>query len=428
MNAVRHAKNVNLLYRLLIVLVISTLTSSFAANVFAATTSLSWDAPTAYTDGTPITGLGGYKIYMGTTSGSYSQTLDVGNVTSYTVSSLDDANTLYFAVTAYDTTGDVSGFSNQISYTTPAPPPSPTLYTITASAGSGGLITPSGSVAISQGLNQSLSIVPNSGYKIAAVTVDGASVGAVASYSFSNVTANHTISATFAVNAYTITASAGTGGSISPTGTANVTSGGSQAFTITPAAGYTISAVTVDGASVGAVASYTFSNVTANHTIAASFSSSTVSTGKVVFSTNCGGSQFTDSTGVSFVTDTKYIGGYAATAGLTAAISGTVDDRLYRSGRYGKNFSYKIPVSNGNYTVTLKFAENNWTAAGKRVFSVTINGNTVISNLDIFANVGKNAAYDVAIPVSVTNGVLDISFTSQVDNAKVSAILVKSMQ
>ena len=76
--------------------------------------------------------------------------------------------------------------------------------------------------------------------------------------------------------------------------------------------------------------------------------------------------------------------------------------------RYG-NFSYSIPLTNGNYNVTLKFAETYWTAAGKRVFSVAMNGQTVISNLDIFAKVGKNAAYDVVVPVSVTNGTLNIS-------------------
>lgn len=70
---------------------------------------------------------------------------------------------------------------------------------------------------------------------------------------------------------YTITASAGTGGTISPSGAVSVTAGGSRTFTIAANSGYTISGVLVDGASVGAVSTYTFSNVAANHTIAASF-------------------------------------------------------------------------------------------------------------------------------------------------------------
>ena len=99
-------------------------------------------------------------------------------------------------------------------------------------------------------------------------------MGAVGSYTFSNVTAAHTIAATFKAQApvtYSLTASAGTGGTISPAGSVTVTQGASQTFTISAASGYQIDDVKVDGTSVGAVGSYTFSNVTAAHTIAATF-------------------------------------------------------------------------------------------------------------------------------------------------------------
>ncbi|MBI5405831.1 hypothetical protein HY972_02240, partial [Candidatus Kaiserbacteria bacterium] len=71
--------------------------------------------------------------------------------------------------------------------------------------------------------------------------------------------------------AYVITASAGAGGSISPSGPVSVTQGSSQSFTITPSSGYSISSVTVDDANQGAFGSYTFNNVNANHTISAAF-------------------------------------------------------------------------------------------------------------------------------------------------------------
>ncbi len=77
------------------------------------------------------------------------------------------------------------------------------------------------------------------------------------------------------VTTFTIAASAGTGGSIDPAGTTTLTSGSSQIYTITPANGFTIQDVMVDGVSVGAVPTYTFSNVTAYHTITASFTLST---------------------------------------------------------------------------------------------------------------------------------------------------------
>jgi len=86
-------------------------------------------------------------------------------------------------------------------------------------------------------------------------------------YTFSNVQANHTISAAFTPITFTLTASAGTGGSISPSGTVTVNQGASQSFTITPNSGFLVSTVTVDGVNQGAITTYTFSNVTANHTI-----------------------------------------------------------------------------------------------------------------------------------------------------------------
>ena len=154
---------------------------------------------------------------------------------------------------------------------------STTTYTITASAGTGGTISPTGTVTVSRNASRSFTITPSTGYSIDRVIVDGSSVGAVSTYTFSNVTANHTISASFKADTttYTITASAGTGGTISPAGTVTVSRNASRSFTIAPNKGYSIDRVIVDGSSVGAVSTYTFSNVTANHTISASFKADT---------------------------------------------------------------------------------------------------------------------------------------------------------
>ena len=73
----------------------------------------------------------------------------------------------------------------------------PVTYTITASAGPNGSISPSGSVTVNQGSDKSFTITPDTGYSIDDVLVDGSSVGAVSSYTFTNITQNHTISATF---------------------------------------------------------------------------------------------------------------------------------------------------------------------------------------------------------------------------------------
>src|SRR5205814_1561658 len=103
-----------------------------------------------------------------------------------------------------------------------------TTHTITASAGANGAISPSGAVGVNDDASQSFTITPDAHYHVADVLVDGVSVGAVTSYTFSNVTADHTIAATFAITTHTITASAGANGSISPSGAVAVNDDDSQ--------------------------------------------------------------------------------------------------------------------------------------------------------------------------------------------------------
>ena len=73
------------------------------------------------------------------------------------------------------------------------------------------------------------------------------------------------------VTGYTITATAGANGSITPSGAVGVAAGGSQTFTISPSSGYVIDTLKVDGLEVTATTSYTFSEVNSNHTIEVNF-------------------------------------------------------------------------------------------------------------------------------------------------------------
>jgi hypothetical protein len=79
--------------------------------------TLAWNAPATNVDGTPLTNLAGYKIHYGTASGSYTTTLVIGNVTNYAIAL--PPGTYYFTVTAFDTFGSESGFSNEVAKTIP---------------------------------------------------------------------------------------------------------------------------------------------------------------------------------------------------------------------------------------------------------------------------------------------------------------------
>ena len=144
-------------------------------------------------------------------------------------------------------------------------------FTITPTWASGGSINPGTIQTVFYGDSITFNIVPDTGYLVDNVLVDGVSQGAITAYTFPNVTANHTIFATFKVRTFTITAVAGANGVIAPAGEVTVNYGGSQAFVITPNSGYLVGDVKVDGSSVGPRLVYLFNNVTSNHTIEATF-------------------------------------------------------------------------------------------------------------------------------------------------------------
>lgn len=133
---------------------------------------------------------------------------------------------------------------------------------------------------------------------------------------------------------------------------------------------------------------------------------------------NAGGAQITDScTGIAWRGDAYYSGGQTFTStSLPACL------KLYATSRSADSFSYNIPLSNGNKYVILKFAETNFMSPGARVFNVNINGQTVISNLDVFREVGFGKPLDLSIPVTVTNGTLNLSFVSVVHNPFICGI------
>ena len=102
-------------------------------------------------------------------------------------------------------------------------------------------------------------------------------------------------------------------------------------------------------------------------------------------------------------------------------IADTSDAPLYQTVRYNLS-AYHLPATNGPCTVTLKFCEPNYNAAGVRVFDVKLQGRTVLQNLDIFARAGKNRALDFTYTnIMVTNGWLDIDFVPRVEFPSIAA-------
>ena len=182
---------------------------------YAAQATLTWDPPAVSTDVT------GYMIHYGTTSGTYSQGIDVGKTTSYTVSNLNDGQTYYFAATAYNHAGKKSVYSNEVSKGTPIQ-----QYLLVISKPGKGTGTVSGT-GINCGdtclaLYNPATVVSLSAKADTGSTFAGWSGGVCSGTGLCMTTINKatTITATFntsIVTTYSITATvSGTGGAISP--------------------------------------------------------------------------------------------------------------------------------------------------------------------------------------------------------------------
>ena len=134
------------------------------------------------------------------------QTTSVTNYTADVTSYMSDLTSV--EVTAYNSNWRSNTFELyelwiDIDYTAST---TTTTYTITASANTGGTITPRGNTVVTEGGSQSYTIAVNPGYRLSDVKVDNVSQGAITTYTFSNVTANHTIQAIFEqISTYTVT-------------------------------------------------------------------------------------------------------------------------------------------------------------------------------------------------------------------------------
>ncbi|KPJ98329.1 MAG: hypothetical protein AMK71_11550, partial [Nitrospira bacterium SG8_35_4] len=130
---------------------------SFSTDSYAASVTLYWDAPVENEDQTPLNDLDGFIIYYGSTSGNYNNSIDAGNVISYQVGNLSDGQTYYFAVTAYDTSGNESVHSGEVSVSIPSPQNADIAVSDSVSP-AGDLQLPFGNVTEGSSSNQTVTV------------------------------------------------------------------------------------------------------------------------------------------------------------------------------------------------------------------------------------------------------------------------------
>lgn len=160
---------------------------------------------------------------------------------------------------------------------------------------------------------------------------------------------------------------------------------------------------------------------------------------------NCGGPDYKDENGNTWQADKNFATSwtkdfpdvpenFASQRRTFSPVKGTNDWKLFQTFRYGKDkLKYEFDVPPGEYSVELYFTEP-WlgvggvkTATGMRLFDVAINGNTVLNDLDIWNEVGTNAALKKLVKAKAVNGKIIISFPeSKVGQALISAIAIAS--
>ena len=139
-----------------------------------------------------------------------------------------------------------------------------------------------------------------------------------------------------------------------------------------------------------------------------------------------------DSSGKLWQADVNFVGGQV-TAPIYNPIDNTKDDFIYQSQRIAtanEDFSYSIPVDNGNYEVSLYLSETNFADFGARLFDVSLEDDVALNDLDIYKLTknafldGENDANIVKIPqlAVVRDGAIDLDFASSVENATVAGI------
>ncbi len=245
-----------------------------------------------------------------------------------------------------------------------------TTYDITATSGAHGTVTPTGVTAVASGTNKTYTITPDSGFKIATLVVDNVSLATAGTYTFTNVTAPHTISATFADNAGPV-----------------ITLNGANPMTITKGDTYTEPGATatdaVDGSRTVTITGNVNTDVVGNYVVTYTSSDSSLNISTVTRTVN-----------VSLSSTYDII--------ATTGTHGTISPSGTTSVTAGGNQIYTITPDSGFKIATLVVDNVSLATAGTYTFTNVTAPHTISAT---FAdNAGPVITLNGANPMTITKG------------------------
>ncbi len=289
-----------------------------------------------------------------------------------------------------------------------------TTYTVTPSAGANGTISPNTPQTVNYNGTTTFTVTPNTGYTASVGgTCGGSLVGTT--YTTNAITTNCTVVASFAINTYTVTPSAGANGTISPNTPQTVNYNGTTTFTVTPNTGYTASVGgTCGGSLVGTT--YTTNAITTNCTVVASFA---ITTYTVTPSAGANGTispntpQTVNYNGTTTFTVTP-------NTGYTASVGGTCGGSLVGT-------TYTTNAITTNCTVVASFAINTYTVTPSAGANGTISPNTpqtVNYNGTTTFTVTPNTGYTASVGGTCGGSLVGTTYTTNAitTNCTVSAL------
>ncbi|MCX8481336.1 MAG: fibronectin type III domain-containing protein, partial [Sediminibacterium sp.] len=280
-------------------------------------------------------------------------------------------------------------------------------FTIITSAGTGVTISPKDTLVVNYGAQPTYTIIPNAGYVIDSIIVSGIKIDNVNTYTLDSVKSDQTILVSYKFQTYTIIASAGTGGTISPVDTLLVNYGAQPTYTITPNEGYVIDSIIVNGIKINNVYIYTFDSVKLNQTILVSFKLQTYT---IIASAGTGGTITPKDTSVV---------NYGSKPTYTfIANSGFVIDSIIVNGIKINNLnSYTFYGIKSNQTIFVKFKEITQPSKPINIKVVAGNAQAIISFSKPLNNGG----------IEISKYIVEVVGKNQQDSSISSPIIVTGL-